>query len=685
MQRIEFETPFDYALSPYSGWTRSHWEEAFFVLMRAIVRSASPGFARQKIPGPKRSYGLAADEFEGFARSFIMAGPWLALSNTGAFEYKGEVTDVGRFYRKGILAGTDPDHEEYWGEFGDYSPHLVQCASLTWALYLSRRHTWNHFSDTKKRQVADYLYQCTKAKYWNNNWLLFNVVTNAGLKKLGMPFSQRQIDENMKACESMYLGQGWYRDGELNRIDYYNAWAFHYYTLIWSILDGHSKPRASEKYKERVNEFLKSFKYFFSKEGNTPCFGRSMTYRFGYLGPVALAQYLLCLDLDPGEVRTMTGTGINFFLSKEILTNIGHLSMGYVKPSSDILEDYVTGGSPYWAGKAFNILLIPENNEFWAVKEEPLPIHQRDYSLPITECGFIIIGDSRSGHVQLINQKSMHELPNYTKKYTNFVYSSIFNYECRKENNHFNCDTSLQYCVDGVNFRQRQKINCLYCGEGFAASRDPMKGVDDNGQVYTYILVKDDYIINLHRIETSKGMSFREGGYSQGFDSGEPEVVSSDRAIAIYADGKVSYLRNLYGYENSGNAHTYTRLVDGSNGRYNLSMTPVLSYQSSGKNPLYLACIICGRIGSDPLHKLDCLVTRFNLIDNKAFISFYDGEMAFVQVGHIEKVLVDLNGKHFEGRIVVARVSGDGKESSVIKKSGSTMQKLKSRLFKKQS
>jgi hypothetical protein len=108
----------------------------FFALMKGIVESASPGGARQRIPGPRSHHGLLADELEGFTRSMIMAGPWLHGSKTGTYTWKGVKVDVATFYRKGILAGTDPKHPEYWGDIVDYAQHLVEMAALAWGLYL---------------------------------------------------------------------------------------------------------------------------------------------------------------------------------------------------------------------------------------------------------------------------------------------------------------------------------------------------------------------------------------------------------------------------------------------------------------------------------------------------------------------------------------------------------------------
>jgi len=669
MRTLELETPLDFQAAPITGWTRRHWEETFFSLMKAIVDSASEGGARQRIPGPRSHHGLLADELEGFTRSMILSGPWLKISPEGRYTFRGSTVDVARFYRIGILAGTDPKHPEYWGDIVDLAQHLVEMAALAWGLYLSRHLIWDRLSAKEQRQIAAYMFQCTKVKYHQNNWLLFNVITNAVLKKLGMPYSQKQIDANLLACDHMYIGEGWYRDGRLNRIDYYNAWGFHYYYLLWVILDGDSNPELAERYKERTRQFVRDFRYFLAGDGSTPCFGRSMIYRFGFVSPVVLGQQLGCLDITAGEVKTMCNAVLKFFFSHPILTDSGHLSMGFLRPCAEMIEHYSCGGSPYWAAKAFNILMIPPEDPFWSAREAPLPIHQGSYSKALPKAGFLLVGDRKTGHVQLVNQKSYHDKSEYNDKYTKFAYSSVFSYEARQIYDNFNCDNVLQFSADGINFRQRCEMEPLYCARGFAASKYPLHEVDPAGVAHTSILVKDDFMINLHLVESTKPLVFKEGGYPLGFDDGAPTIVSAPGAEAAYKDGKLTFIRNLAGYTRQFPAQGFADDVNGSNVRCRQSVVPALGHEGRAEK-LMLVSLVCGRIGRDSLEALLGLVTAFEVERNVAKIRFHDGERAFVQVGAIADKEVELNGKRFSGAIVVARVSTDGRAWFVLHRDG---------------
>jgi hypothetical protein len=669
MRTLKLETPLDLAASPITGWTRRHWEEVFFALMQAIVDSASPGGARQRIPGPRSHHGQLADELEGFTRSMILAGPWLHRSQDGKYRWRGAEVDVATFYRRGILAGTDPRHPEYWGDITDYAQHLVEMAALAWGLHLSRHLVWDSFDSREKRQVVDYMLQCNRVKYHQNNWLLFNVITNAVLKRLDMPHSQEHIDANLQACDHMYIGDGWYRDGKLNRIDYYNAWGFLYYYLLWSILDGDSKPDLALRHQERTRQFARDFRYFFAGDGSTPCFGRSMIYRFGFVSPIALGQYLRCLDISPGEARTMCNGALKFFFANPILTDSGHLSMGFLRPCADMLEHYSCGGSPYWATKAFNVLMIPEDDPFWTTPEAPLPIHQGDYAHPLPSAGLLLVGDKRSGHVQLVNQKSYHDKPEYNDKYTKFAYSSHFSYDARQVHHNSNCDNVLQFSEDGINFRQRWEMEPLHCVEGFASSRYPIHEVDPAGKIQTSILVKDDFLVNLHRVDTTKALVFREGGYPLGFDDGDAEVASPPGGEAAYKDGKLTFIRNLAGYTRQFPAQSFGDDVNGANVRYRRSVVPALGHENGDTRSFVLASLVCGRVGSDSPDVLRGLVSEFQLDGEGARLRFHDGEEAFVHLGPGAPAAIELslNGKTITGPVVVARVSADGRRWFVLR------------------
>ncbi len=644
MRPIRLSTPYDFSLSPESGWTRDHWLEMFADLIVPIVDNASVGRARQVIPGPRSHHGRLADELEGFTRSFIMAGPWLSTSDSGIVESVDGRRDVAAFYREAILNGTDPNHPEYWGDIVDYAQHLVEMASLSWALYLSRRWTWDTYTAVERKRVADYLLQCTRVAYHRNNWLLFNVVTNAVLKRLDMPYNQRQIDENIEACEHMYLGSGWYRDGELNRIDYYNAWAFHYYYLIWTILDGDSKPEVATRHRGRVAELARQMPYFVSGDGSAPIFGRSMIYRFAYLAPLALGAYLDALDTPAGAVRSVCNATMRFFADRPILTDDGFLGMGYIAPNESILEHYSCGGSPYWAAKAFNVLLMPESHPFWTTREEQLPIRRGDYALPIDDAGLVLVGSRDDGHVRIINQKSYHDKSEYNAKYTNFAYSSLFPYESRSIHGSVAPDNALQFSVDGVLFHQRWDMEHLAVSSRHSVARYALFGADPDGSAVTTILIHAGVLVLIHGIRPTRPLWFREGGFPLAWDRGDavlsgvgasPADTDADWTAAV-VDGRCSLIANIHGYDRVVPARPYGLDTQGTNVRYTHSIIPQLTVARTDAEPFVLVSLVAGSGGGVRPRQLrgavvDLIGEDSSFDDAELTVRYVDGSRATVR------------------------------------------------------
>ena len=171
----------------------------------------------------------------------ILAGPWLQhLEGRGKFSWQGAEVDVAEFYRRGHPRRHRPAHPEYWGDITDYAQHLVEMASLAWGLHLSR-----HLSGTawRPREEADRRLHAPVQP---------GEVPPEQLAALQRHHQRRAQDAGHAVLAGAHRRQPaglrahvprrrLVQDGKLNRIDYYNAWGFLYYYLLWAILDGDSQ------------------------------------------------------------------------------------------------------------------------------------------------------------------------------------------------------------------------------------------------------------------------------------------------------------------------------------------------------------------------------------------------------------------------------------------------------------
>lgn len=101
----------DRVLSPYTGYTRAHWEAVADGLLRAAWRWATPQGALLDLPGPPSASGVRSDGLEGYARTFLAAA--FRVSGAGGEDPYGWLDR----YADGLAAGTRTpgrDDAESW-------------------------------------------------------------------------------------------------------------------------------------------------------------------------------------------------------------------------------------------------------------------------------------------------------------------------------------------------------------------------------------------------------------------------------------------------------------------------------------------------------------------------------------------------------------------------------------------
>lgn len=145
--------------------------------------------------------------------------------------------------------------------------------------------------------------------------------------KLWEPLT-REAKDHLANClasiDSYYLGNGWYKDGGMEHRDYY------------------------------------------------------------------VAFYSACVfaDVKPyplGIIKGIINRHLNYWLDSPIQDFAGILGIGYHYPNLIMAEGYNAPGSPLWSLKAFAILALDDEHEFWSVSEEALPELDMVKTLPEAE------------------------------------------------------------------------------------------------------------------------------------------------------------------------------------------------------------------------------------------------------------------------------------------------------------
>lgn len=374
----------DYALSPYTGMTREHWLELSHFFLEGIfchvkhledpilvprhefnVSYPQPG-------GPK--WRLAAEKFEGLARSFLIAAP--LLHNEPEAEVCGY--SMKEYYKQQILLSVTPGTPNYLLRVEEIFPeakpgekafqHTCECASLVIGLTMCKEVIWDSYTQPEKEQIAGYLSNFGHSYTSHHNWRLFNMLILAFLDREGYPVDRDMMRDHAQVIVSYYAGNGWYRDGHL--FDYYCPWAFHVYGPLWNQWYGYEKePYLASKIEQYSHELVETYPHMFDGDGHVTMWGRSGTYRSAASAPLAASLLLPNSSVDPGWARRITSGAVLQFVTREECFYEGVPCLGFYGPFQPFVQTYSCAASPFWLANAWVCLMLPKDHPFWTERE----------------------------------------------------------------------------------------------------------------------------------------------------------------------------------------------------------------------------------------------------------------------------------------------------------------------------
>lgn len=392
----------DRVRSPYTGWTRQHWDAVADRTLRAVRRYASPGHALVDLPGPASVSGRHSDGLEGFARTFLAAGFRLAHTADGA---------LAQWYAEGLASGTDPDSPERWPRITDVDQAKVEAASIALALHESRHVLWDALDDSVRDRVVTWLAEVIGQPYPPCNWLWFQNVVQAFLRSVGGPWSADEIETNIATMEGWYLGDGWYTDGyagtgTARNFDWYAGWAMNFYPLWYCRISGdHAAEELRSRYRERLRRYLADAQHLYAPDGAPLHQGRSLTYRYAALAPVWAGALFDASPLAPGRTRRLASGVLRHFVER---LPSGPEPIGWYGPLPAIRQPYSGPGSPYWSSKGFAGLVLAPDHPVWTEVEQPLEVESRDVALTLAVPGWVVSGTRADGVVRVVNHGTDH-------------------------------------------------------------------------------------------------------------------------------------------------------------------------------------------------------------------------------------------------------------------------------------
>ncbi|MEV6008995.1 DUF2264 domain-containing protein [Streptomyces sp. NPDC051976] len=555
-----------------------------------LVAYASAGGARIRLGVNIAHHDDTAADLEGYARPLWGLAPLAA--GGGEFAH----WDV---WARGLAAGTDPAHPEFWGVPGDLDQRIVEMAAIGFALALAPERLWDPLTGAERDRVGRWLASCLPRGTPPNNWDFFPVLVSLGLDRVGFRHDREARHARLDRLETYALGDGWYADGDFERRDYYIPWAMHFYGLLYAALAGEEDPARAARFRERAAEFAPGFRHWFADDGAAVPFGRSLTYRFAQGAFWGALPYAGVDAVAPGEAKGLLLRHLRWWRGRAAHTSPeGLLSIGYGYPQPAVAEQYNGPGSPYWAMKAFLPLALPETHPFWTAAEQP-PAAGLPAVVGQPHAGAVLMRSG--GEVTLLSGRQHHSwVRGGAAKYSKFAYSTRFGFSLPADRDGLAqgaYDSMLALSDDDpaagepVHFRVREECADPVTGEDGTVSSTwhPWSDVE----ITTWLTAAAPWHLRTHRVRTGRPLWTAEGGFAVDRDGGfarREETGAS--ALAVTADGELSGLRDLDGTRTG----RVVQVMPGTNVLHRRTVVPTLT----GELPPGEHWLRCAVLGAGP-------------------------------------------------------------------------------------
>ncbi|KAF9876921.1 hypothetical protein CkaCkLH20_05767 [Colletotrichum karsti] len=447
--------------------TRSDLIRATIALLRPLLPHFSPTKARIRVPvSTATHFDETAAQLEGFARPLWAVGALLlGVESTSDPDLVKSIDEVVQPWIEGFVAGTDPEHPEYWGKINNMDQRMVEAEIVAFALLSAPEKIFDPLTENAKQNVTNWLRTLSGMDMPKNNWRWFRVFGNLALSKVcGVPFEdvRDEMNSDLDLLDSFYRLDGWSADGPWQtpeqaqsefeqyektgrrdaigvgrQADYYSgSFAIQFSQLLYSRFAADLDPERAQVYRQRARDFGATFWKYFDSEGSAIPFGRSLTYRFacgGYFAAVALAQVedLPSPLSTPGTVKGFLLRHLRWWAknSADIFNTDGTLNIGWLYPNMYMCEDYNSPQSPYWCLKTLVAIGLAEDHPFWADEETPYPEPSSLESVTAVPAPQqIVCNHPKGNHHFMLSPGQFVGWPMKANqaKYCKFAYSSAF-------------------------------------------------------------------------------------------------------------------------------------------------------------------------------------------------------------------------------------------------------------------
>jgi hypothetical protein len=395
------------------------FDALFAYFAHGFLKHATPGFERVQYPGTGSLDGYRLNGLEGFARTAPLLAAWVhsGRSRTLVSPRSAREIDIVDVLKRGLLTGTDPDREEYWGQIKSKRQHVVEAADVARILWLTRSSLWPTLTAAERTQISNWLSGAARADTPNNNWILFPIVVNLVLAQLEgdsaasrerLAYAHREFDR----YKGFYLESGWFFDPP-DGVDFYNTWSITYELFCIHTID------AAFDLAFITNAIRQSADltgHLISPHG-VPIMGRSSCYRTAVPAPLVAASLLDADAATTGEAARALDVVWRYFIANGGVRD-GALTQGYFDADPRFLDRYSGTGSCQWGVRSLLLAFMhPSGTNFWTGTPAPLPVERADFKRRYPKLGWTVEGHQTSGEIIIeIASNPLQQEP--TKPYT---------------------------------------------------------------------------------------------------------------------------------------------------------------------------------------------------------------------------------------------------------------------------
>ncbi|MCX7715537.1 MAG: DUF2264 domain-containing protein [Clostridia bacterium] len=498
--------------------SKKDFQRLLLDILNPLKPHYSENFARLYLGNTGTWYEKEAILMEAFSRPLWGLVPyWSGGGSDNSFDL---------IYQKGIAAGADPNNTEFWGNCHNRDQKFVEMSALAYGLLLAPQKLWEPLDDVAKDNLSNWLYTINEHEVCDSNWLFFRIFVNIALKSLKRRYSQENLENDLMRIDDFYLGGGWYEDGIGGQKDYYNAFVFHFFGLIYSFA-ANDETRA-EIFRQRAFEFAKDYIYWFSEDGEAVPYGRSLIYRFAQIGFWGACLLAGVKPFSVGVIKGIITRNLRKWAQSNIFDNGNILTIGYKYQNLIMAEHYNSPGSPYWALMSFAVLALDDDHEFWSVQPQPLPI--LDKKKLVENANMLITHTNGNTTLYPASFCDNFGCGQIQPKYLKFAYSTKFGFNVPYTNlsvEEASPDSMLCFVYDGLVFTRRYTKSCRISKDELYIIWSPIKGID----VETKIIPTDTGHIRTHIISSEFDCIAFDCGFAVALDASTNTEVCMRKAL----------------------------------------------------------------------------------------------------------------------------------------------------------